>query len=66
LDLSREYSITKAAKELVTFLDETVTNHLQIIGAKKLQTLLKKKAIGSDHFEQLIRTDYSSYSRLAS
>jgi hypothetical protein len=48
LDLRRrEFSITKDGKDLVTFLDETVTDHHQIIGAKKLHTLLKKRAIGA-------------------
>jgi hypothetical protein len=43
----REFSITKDGKDLVSFLDETVSDDHQIIGAKKLHTLLKKRAIGA-------------------
>jgi hypothetical protein len=43
----REFSITKDGKELVTFVDETFTTSNQVIGARQLQKLLQKKAIGA-------------------
>ncbi|CAN6347636.1 unnamed protein product [Urochloa humidicola] len=48
LDLKRrEFSITKYGGPVVTFSDETILNNSEIIGAKKLCHLLKKKAIGA-------------------
>jgi hypothetical protein len=48
LDLGRrEFSITQEGKELITFVDETITDQTQVIGTKKLQELLQKKAIGA-------------------
>jgi hypothetical protein len=47
LDLRRrEFSITKNG-QLVTFSDETFQYNHQVIGAKKLYQLLKKKAVGA-------------------
>jgi hypothetical protein len=43
----REFSITKYGFEIVTFVDETFQHNNQVIGAKKLYQLLKKKAIGA-------------------
>jgi hypothetical protein len=46
LDLrGKEFSITKN-DQLITFSDETFQYNHQVIGAKKLYQLLKKKAIG--------------------
>jgi hypothetical protein len=43
---TREFSITKDGVELITFIDETLTQHNVLISPKKLCKLLKKKAIG--------------------
>jgi hypothetical protein len=48
LDLRRrEFSITKEGVDIVTFVDETIPDSKQVIGAKQLHKLLKKKAIGA-------------------
>lgn len=48
LDLrKREFSICKDGASIVTFIDETIQHSSQVIGAKKLWQLMKKKAIGA-------------------
>lgn len=48
LDLrKREFSICKDGGPIVTFIDETIQQHAQVIGTKMLYQLLKKNAIGA-------------------
>lgn len=47
LDLGgREFSICKDGGSIVTFIDETIQQHSQMIGTKKLYQLHKKQVVG--------------------
>jgi len=44
---SREFSITNDSTTIITFADETLSDHKALISPKKLCKLLKKKALGA-------------------